>query len=477
MKIKTTHTYFTRSIKRSVTHYGLIVAALLTVSAALISTGQLFAEDHRHQQANSHDEADHKNTSGKAEKHDHESEDNKDNKDNKDDKDHDDKHQEEEGHGHGEAAQDVELSKERMLKAGIQTMRVEKHSVSNQISALSEVKLNQYRTINVSPPITTRVEKRHVRLGDQVKKGQLLVTLHTISTPDVSASISADKLTRADINASITTTIADMEANIAEAKGELEAANATWKRLRSLGKDAVSGKRYTAARIARDQAEARLRAYQRSRAKIKQLGKPKVTPPTFVQKHYELRAEQAGLVIKDDFVLGQVVNPEDVLLVISDMDHLWVEANIKPNDANKIMIGSKAFISAGDSARPLQGKVISIGRILDEKTRTLPVRIEVNTAGASLYPGQFVKTRINAKSTHEAITIPSQAVLRSSDGDWMVFVEESPGRFVPKEIEVVENLGDKVVIQGLDTGATIVSKGAFFVQSELAKSGFSVHNH
>lgn len=459
------------------TQLALLTAGLLTLSAPFLPSLNVFAETHQ-DAAEKHIGHDH----AKQDKHDpkaagmHEED--------HDEKMHDDPgtvHKEDEGdaHGHGKAASDVELSQEQMRKAGIKTIRLEKHSVSNQISALSEVKLNQYKTIKVSPPITTRVEKRHVRLGDLVKKGQLLVTLHTITSPDVKASVSADKLTRTDINASIATTIAEMEANIAQAKGELEAANATWNRLRSLGKDAIAGKRLTAAKIARNQAASRLRAYQQSRAKIKQLGKPKVMPPAFVQKHYTLRAEQAGMVIKDDFVLGQVVGPEDVLFVISDMDHLWVEANIKPEEVSKIAIGSKAVISTGESAgdKKLAGKVISIGRMIDEKTRTLPVRIEINTAGASLYPGQFVKTSISAKSTHEAITVPAQAVLRGADGDWMLFVEQAPGRFVPKEVEIVENLGDKVIIDGIDSGTRIVSKGAFFVQSELAKSGFSVHNH
>ena len=378
------------------------------------------------------------------------------------------------GHDEEEEDADVELSKDQMEKAGIETMTLKSRSVSNQISALSEVKLNQYKTINVSSSLTTRIEKRHVRMGDFVKKGDLLITLHTISTPDMSANLSADKLSRADLNASITTTIAEMEASIAEAKGELAAATATWDRVRSLGRDAVSGKRYVAAKIAREQAAGKLKAYQKSRSKIKRLGKPKQAK-NFVKEHYELRAEQSGMVIQDDFILGQIVNPEDVLLVISDMDHLWVEANIKPSQASKIFIGSSATIES--NGKHMSGKVIFIGRILNEKTRTLPVRIEVLTSDSSLFPGQFVKTKISSKATHNALVVPSEAVLRSSDGDWMLFVEETKGQFIPKEIEIIENLGNTVVIKGIEEGVTIVSKGAFFVQSELAKSGFSVHNH
>jgi len=220
----------------------LLTAGLLTLSSPFLLSLNVFAETHQ-DAAEKHTDHDH----AKEDKHDPKVADM--HEEGHDEKTHDDPetgHKEGEGegdaHGHGKAASDVELSQEQMRKAGIKTMRLEKHSVSNQISALSEVKLNQYKTIKVSPPITTRVEKRHVRLGDLVKKGQLLVTLHTITSPDVKASVSADKLTRADINASIATTIAEMEANIAQAKGELEAANATWNRLRSLGKDAIAGK-------------------------------------------------------------------------------------------------------------------------------------------------------------------------------------------------------------------------------------------
>lgn len=429
----------------------------------LLSSPLLLAEKHDHDEAGHKETAEHSESQhSEAEHKSHEEK----GHDDHDDHEREGKKGEDDGHGHGgeEETVDVELTVAQRKKADIETLLLKKRSVSNQISALSEVKLNQYKTIKVSPSITTRVEKRHVRIGDQVKKGDLLALLHTIATTDISANV----LATADLAASS----AELGASIAEAKGELAAATATWNRIRSLGKDAVSGKRYTEARIAKEQAEAKLAAYGKSKSQVKKLLS---SGSKAVQKHFELRAEQAGMVIKDDFVLGQIVNPEDVLFEISDMDHLWVEANIKPKDVSKIVIASKASIMV--DGKTLPGKVIFIGRVLNEKTRTLPVRIEVNTKGASLYPGQFVKTSISSKTTHAAIAIPAESVLRSPDGDWMLFVEEAPGRFVPKEVEIVQNMGDTVVVSGIDAGTTIVSKGVFFVQSEMAKSGFEVHNH
>jgi hypothetical protein len=68
-------------------------------------------------------------------------------------------------------------------------------------------------------------------------------------------------------------------------------------------------------------------------------------------------------------------------------------------------------------------------------------------------------------------------VLRAADGDWQVFVEAAPGRFEPKEVDIVNTFGKKIVISGIEPGSRVVSEGAFFVQSEIAKSGFEVHNH
>jgi RND family efflux transporter MFP subunit len=359
---------------------------------------------------------------------------------------------------------DIALSKAEIKNAGIQTIRLEKQLVNRRTLAFGEVRLNQYETVKISPSMTTRIEKRHVFIGDHVKKGDLLVTLHTIATADISANV----LATADLAASS----AELAVSIAEVKGELATAKATWKRIQSLGKDSVSGKRYTEAKLAKERAQAKLHAYGKSQSEVNTLLK---SSGEYFQQHFELRASQSGTVIKDDFVLGQTVSPEDVLFVISDMSSLWINANVKPVDRDNIAIGSSVIVPLGDTSQ--KGKVIYVGRVLDEITRTLPVRIEINSAGASLYPGQFVKTFINTKETRNMLVVPAEAVLRGSDGDWLLFIEEGAGQFEPKEIKIVENLGDRVIIEGVKEGTRIVSKGAFFVQSELAKSGFEVHNH
>ena len=77
----------------------------------------------------------------------------------------------------------------------------------------------------------------------------------------------------------------------------------------------------------------------------------------------------------------------------------------------------------------------------------------------------------------EGIVVPDSALMRSADGDWTVFVEEAPGQFKQTEVELVGSSLGRKVIEGIPTGTPIAVAGAFFIASEMAKSGFDPHDH
>ena len=345
------------------------------------------------------------------------------------------------GHGHGEAASDAELSDAQRRMAGIETMTVKRQSLGDAITAPGEAILNAYRTTKVTPRTPAQVMKRHARLGDHVKKGQPLVTLSSVE--------------------------------MAEAQGVLMEANVELSRVEKLGSKVVSEKRFVTAQIAYQQAYAKVNAYGMTKKQIKSL--IKTGDATRAIGEFQLLSFQDGTVISDDFVVGELIEPGNVLMEISDEAVLWVEARLTPEDAARIALGSSARVQVGK--RWLSGKVTQARHTLDETTRTLAVHIEVANRDDELHPGQFVTAVIESKEKLQGLIVPLAAVLRSPDGDWQVFVESAPGRFEPKEVEVLRTVGDQMLIDGLAEGTTIVSKGAFFVQSEIAKSGFSVHNH
>jgi membrane fusion protein, heavy metal efflux system len=170
-----------------------------------------------------------------------------------------------------------------------------------------------------------------------------------------------------------------------------------------------------------------------------------------------------------------LIEPGRELFVISDESVLWVEAKLTPSQAKLVSPGNAVLITA--EGKQFSGKVVQVHHALDESTRTLGVRVEFANPDDALHPGVFVQTKISSNNTAPALAVPVNAVLRSPDGDWMVFTEHETGEFEPQEVELIRTVGDISVIEGLTAGTRVVTQGAFFVQSELAKSGFEVHNH
>ncbi len=334
----------------------------------------------------------------------------------------------------------VDISVEQQRMAGIVVEPLQARSLAAEISAPGEVKLNAYLTRKVSPRITAQIMQRHVRLGEQVTTGQPMVTLSSVE--------------------------------MAEAQGALQVAELEWRRVESLGKSTVSERRYTEARVAQQQARSRVSAYGMTAGQIAALfaGNENSADGTF-----QLLAPQAGTIIRDEFIEGEYVEPGRELFEISDESQIWVEANLTPEEALGVKTDSRARVRVGDSW--FEGRVIQAHHVLDETTRTLAVRIEVANPDEQLHPGLFVDTRIVGSDLVDVFAVPEDAVLRSADGDWAVFIEEAPGKFESLEVEVIRTLNGLAVIEGVSSGTRVVTQGAFFVQSEIAKSGFDIHNH
>ncbi|HEB63538.1 MAG TPA: efflux RND transporter periplasmic adaptor subunit [Gammaproteobacteria bacterium] len=320
-------------------------------------------------------------------------------------------------------------------------MKVKSQSLGDAITAPGEAILNAYRTTKVTPRTPAQVIKRHARLGDHVKKGQPLVTLSSVE--------------------------------MAESQGALMKAHAELRRVERLGRKVVSEKRFVTAQIAYQQAFAKVKAYGMTEKQIKSL--IKTGDATHATGEFRLLSFQNGTVISDDFVVGELIEPGYELMTISDESVLWIEARLTPEDTARIAVGSPAQVQIGK--RWLSGKVTRERHTLDETTRTLAVHIEVANKNDEIHPGQFVHVVIEGNNKQQGIVVPVEAVLRSPDGDWQVFVETAQDRFEPREVEILKTVGDQILIEGIAEGTTIVGKGAFFVQSQMAKGGFDPHNH
>jgi len=105
------------------------------------------------------------------------------------------------------------------------------------------------------------------------------------------------------------------------------------------------------------------------------------------------------------------------------------------------------------------------------------VRLLVNNRSHRLHPGMFADVYFSFATEEPVLAVPEAALIRSADGDWVVFVEDHPGEFKGEEVELGRALGKWREIKGLAVGTKIVAEGAFFVASELAKGDFGGGHH
>jgi cobalt-zinc-cadmium efflux system membrane fusion protein len=335
----------------------------------------------------------------------------------------------------------VALTPQQIEATGLVIETLQLQQLTAQILAPGEIRLNGYATTMVTPRIAAQIVKRHVVLGERVTEGQPLLTLSSV--------------------------------DMAQAQGDLLVAEREWRRVRKLGREVVSEQRYMEAQVAYEQARARAIAYGLTELDIEKLldqGKAEMAAGRF-----QLLSTQNGTVIRDDFIVGEYIEPGRELLEISDESRLWVEARLTPEQAAEVRVGARATVVVRGENH--HGEVIQVHHAIDENTRTMGMRIEIPNPDDRLHPGLFVQVRIEGVATEQVLAVPDDAVLRSPDGDWQVFVEHHSNEFEPREVEVARTAAGLTVIGGLEPGVRVVTRGAFFLQSELAKSGFEVHDH
>ncbi len=340
------------------------------------------------------------------------------------------------GHGeeHGEEGV-VKMDAAQREANGVVTALVARRPLSEEVVAPGEVTINVYRSSQITPRINAQIVARHARLGDPVKKGQAVVTLSSVE--------------------------------MAEAQGGLLQADVEWKRVKKLGRKVVSEKRYIAAQVERQQAYARVRAYGMTKSQIDALLKQ--GDASKATGEFKLLAGQDGVVISDDFIVGEVVQPGRVLFEISDESVLWVEAQLTPAEAGRVVIGAPARVRRDGGQAWLSGRVVQLHHRLDEITRTQSVRIEVDNSNDDLHPGQFVEAAVQTGAGAPVIAVPKSAVVLMK-GSPTVFKVEGD-ELHPQVIEVGASRGGWTeVLSGLPEGEEIVVQGVFFLKSLILKS-------
>lgn len=185
------------------------------------------------------------------------------------------------------------------------------------------------------------------------------------------------------------------------------------------------------------------------------------------RRNVTMRSPARGYVVHKTALEGTFVTKGASLFKVADLDALWVIAEVFEFDAPWVVIGQDATIELDYlPGRMQEAKVDYIYPTLNEKTRTLEVRLLLPNPQVDLKPGMFATVRIHTNPVGNALVVPSEAVILSGERA-IAFVSKGQGRFEPRTLELGVR-GDEAyqVISGIEEGEQIVTSGQFLLDSE-----------
>ena len=192
-------------------------------------------------------------------------------------------------------------------------------------------------------------------------------------------------------------------------------------------------------------------------------------------EHLRIRAPQSGVVTALAASEGMYLEPGMRAMSITDLSTVWVIADVFERDIGRLSEGMTAEARFESLPRDLfEGEVDYIYPELDAKTRTLAVRMRFDNAEGKLRPNMFGRIRLSAMEARQAVTVPSEAVIRTGRAE-RVILGTGDGTFRPRLVTTglrdgFGTGGRTEIVQGLEAGAQVVASAQFLIDSESALS-------
>jgi len=180
----------------------------------------------------------------------------------------------------------------------------------------------------------------------------------------------------------------------------------------------------------------------------------------------DLYSPVTGYVTEKTALHGMRVTPVDTLFDIADLSHLWVMADVYESDLPAVRTGMPAQLTLSYlPGRTWRGAVTYISPTVEEKTRTIKVRVEVDNADGQLKPEMFGDVTLES-ALGRGLLVPETALLKTGERT-LVFVDRGEGGLEPREVQVGGKVeGGVPVLAGVTEGERVVTGANFLLDSE-----------
>jgi cobalt-zinc-cadmium efflux system membrane fusion protein len=329
--------------------------------------------------------------------------------------------------------------------AHVQVVSVEKAALPRVLRLTGAVAYNAFKTTPVFAAIGGPVHELFVTPGETVHAGQPLLT---VNSPDYSAARSA----------------------YLKARTAFLLADKFYTRAQDLfSHGAIAESDFQTAESTRSQAQADLQA---SEDALRVLG---ITDPESLEKIPPKTTSQIPVLAPvSGEIVERLVGPGQLLqagatqvFTISDMSTVWVLVNVYQDEVADVHPGDSVEITTDAYPDTFHGKISYIASALDPNTRTLQARIVTENPGKKLKKDMYVTASVNAGAIANALTVPDASVLRDTENQPFVYVQDSAkqNEFARRSVQLGDShAGRTQITGGLKEGEHVVGDGSLFLQ-------------
>lgn len=365
---------------------------------------------------------------------------------------------------HNEHSEEVKLSTESIKQIKLETETVSLQPFTGYLTIPAKVITNQDNEAQIGSLVQGRVHRVFVKVGDFVKAGQVLMTVEGLD-------------------------IGQIKAGFLIAKAALDYTKADYERQKKLFDEKIGSQK--ALLESQAEYEKALAEYKAEDRRIHSVGlsDEDVMDDKTGEEHTSgtlpIKSSINGVIVERNVVLGQLVDATTNAFKVINTNTVWVDGQIYEKDIAKINRKTIAlFTSETYRNEKFNGRIIYIGQTVDEQSRTITVRGEFKNTNSKLKPQMFGELKIPVSSNAKAIMIPEEAVVKEA-GQEYVFVQTSDTTssngvqaFEKRIVIIGASVDNRIEIkEGLREGEKVVSKGVFFLKSELKKEEIAGDEH
>jgi cobalt-zinc-cadmium efflux system membrane fusion protein len=303
------------------------------------------------------------------------------------------------------------------------------HVAAPELNVTGVVSPDVSRQVPVPSLATGRIVEINARLGDEVKKGQLLFK---VRSPDVAGAYSIYR--QAVKNEELT-------------KLQLIRAN-------TLFENGAYPK--SAQEIAQNAEDDNIVVLETAKEQLGLLGVDPDHPTGIVNVYAPVAGTITDQEITNQAAVQSYATPTP--FTISDLSKVWIICDVWENNMAQVHIGEYADIHlVAYPDRVLKARISNVLPIMDPNIRTAKVRLEVDNPGL-MRLGMFVTATFHGETTQRYATVPANAILHLHDREW-VYAPLGNGRFRRMEIVAGNTLPDTTqeVVSGLKPGDQVVA--------------------